>query len=133
MNRRDAALRPAIFPGLAPGLAAAFLSACQVGLDSSITKSQNVELNEDVAAYHICVAHTAARIDDGQSPIAEVAGAAMDRCLPEAVEISKLLDGTKLSETFKSRYLDELFAAASRQSAVMLRRRRNPDWDDGAI
>ncbi len=88
MKRRDAALRRVILPALA----AAALSACQGGIDASMTKSQNAELTGDVAAYHLCVAHVAVRIDDGQSPIPEIADAAMDRCLPQAAEVSRLLD-----------------------------------------
>jgi hypothetical protein len=68
-----------------------------------------------------------------QSPIQDVATAAMDRCLLVAAEISKLLDGAKLSDDVKSRYLEELIASASRQSAIMLRRRRDADWDMGSI
>ncbi len=113
--------------------AAAVIAGCDIGLEPRITKGQNAELNGDVAAYHLCVAHTAATIDDGQSPIRDVATAAMDRCLPVAAEISKLLDGAKLSDDVKSRYLEELLASASRQSAIMLRRRRDPDWDMGSI
>jgi hypothetical protein len=115
------------------GLAGSMLSACQSAFDGGITESQNAELTGDVAAYHLCVATTAARIDDGRSPIPEVADAAMDHCLPKAIAVSKLLDSTKLPEQVKSEYLDHLLMVASRQSAVMLRRRRNPEWDDSKI
>ncbi len=134
MNAPDRARRsPLRSAPIAMGLMAMALCGCRSLTDAGITGSQNAELKSDVAAYHACVAHTAARIDDGHAPIRDVADAAMDRCLPQAQEVSKLLDSTELPDSFKSQYLDELFSTASRQSAVMLRRLRNPDWDNGVI
>jgi hypothetical protein len=129
MNHLAGALRLVVLSGLAGPM----LSACQSGTQAGITESQNDELTGDVAAYHLCVANAAARLDDGRSPIPEVADAAMDHCLPQAREVSRLLDSTKLPGRFKSEYLDHLLMVASRQSALMLRRRRNPDWDDSKI
>jgi hypothetical protein len=129
MDRVRAALRPVIVAGAV----ATILTACQGVMDPGITKTQDAELSGDVTAYHRCVATAAARLDDGEAPIAQVADAAMDHCLPEALEVSRLLDSTKLPEGFKSRYLDQLLALASRQSAIMLRRRRYKDWDTGTI
>jgi hypothetical protein len=114
-------------------LSAVLLSACQSMTQPEITKTEDAELSGDVEAYHRCVAHTAALIDDGHSPISEVSGAAMDHCLPQALEVSKLLDSAGLPDGFKAKYLEKLLAVASRQSAVMLRRRRNPDWDQSVI
>jgi hypothetical protein len=129
MKHRARALRLVVLSALA----GAMLSACQSAIDSGITESQNAELTGEVAAYHLCVATAAARLDDGRSPIPEVADAAMDHCLPQAREVSRLLDSTTLPDRFKSEYLDHLLMVAARQSAVMLRRRRNPDWDKPKI
>ncbi len=102
----------------------ALIGGCTGGPVLNISLEQTHRLNVYVAAYHFCVAHTAARIDDGRTPIGDVAASAMDHCRPEKRDIDGFLTSIQTPEEQKARYLGELLDSAAKNSALMLKRQR---------
>lgn len=111
-----------------PAAAALWLAGCQGIATPALTDAQKSELDAHVGVYHICVARMAARLDDGRSPVTRIADLAVDYCKPKAREVELYLDAIRLPPAFTLRYLGQLSDMAARQSAIMLRQRRQPDW-----
>ena len=109
------------------------LPGCHVFGDASLSKDQESELTTYVQAYHFCVATAARRLDDGRSPIVEIAASAVTYCRPEARSVSLFLDSTKLPDDAKAGYVGELIQTATNKSAVMLRHLRDRDEGVGDI
>ena len=103
------------------------IGGCQGAPTLNISLEQTHHLNVYVAAYHFCVAHTAARIDDGRTPIGDVAASAMDHCRPEERDIAGFLTAIQTPDGLKVRYLDDLLDSAAKNSALMLKRQRKAE------
>lgn len=99
--------------------------------NADLSLDQRNELAAYVYAYHFCVAHAAAQLDDRQSPIVQLSTKALNYCAPEAADVAAFLDSTKLSDSFKEQYVEELHDAAAQRSAQMLRRLR--DKEEGRV
>lgn len=93
---------------------------------AKISPNQAHELDLFVAAYHYCVAHTAARIDDGRAPVGDVAATAMLHCQPEARDVAAFLGSIQLPQDVTQHYIADLLSSAARNSAVMLQHQRAP-------
>lgn len=106
-------------------IAAATLVGCQWLRGDSLSTEQQSQLADYVQAFHFCVARAAERLDDGQSAITRISALALDFCTPEVRSVSVFLDSTKLTDSAKKRYVDELIRTAANKSAVMLRRLRD--------
>lgn len=109
-------------------LMVALAAGCHPRSSIELTDAQQSELTAHAGVYHVCVAQIAARIDDGRSAVTRVAQLALSYCKPEAAQVAAYLDSIKLPAEAKALYLDQLFDVAARQSALMLRRHRHPDW-----
>jgi hypothetical protein len=107
--------------------AALGLAGCQVIAPPVLTDAQQSELNAHAGLYHICVARMAARMDDGRSPVTRIAGLAVDYCRPQAAQVAGYLDTINLPAEIKLHYLSQLSDTAARESANMLRQRRQQD------
>ncbi len=103
------------------------LTGCLSLMAPDISVEHKQKLTLFVHAYHYCVAQTAARIDDGRSPIGDIATLAMDHCRPEERDITAFLVSIQAPEWYTARYIDDLHATAVHYSASMLRRGRIPD------
>jgi hypothetical protein len=114
-------------------LAVALAAGCQSEPSIELTDAQQSELTAHAGVYHVCVAQIAARMDDGESAVTRIAQIALSYCKPEAAQVAAYLDSIKLPPAAKAIYLDQLFDVAARQSALMLRRRRHPDWRSAGI
>ena len=111
-----------------PALVALLTAGCLSEPTIELTDAQQSELTAHAGVYHVCVAQIAARMDDGQSPVTRIAQIALTYCKPEAAQVAAYLDSIKLPADAKALYLDQLSDVAARQSALMLRRHRHPDW-----
>lgn len=106
-------------------LAAASLAGCGTLAGSGLAPDQESDLAAYVEAYHFCVARTASRLDDGQSPIVTISAEALGYCEPEAHGVATYLDSTKLSASAKAKYVADLIRTATTRSQIMLRRLRD--------
>jgi hypothetical protein len=109
-------------------LIVALAAGCHAEPAIELTDAQQSELTAHAGVYHVCVAQIAARMDDGQSPVTRIARIALSYCKPEAAQVAAYLDSIKLPADAKALYLDQLSDIAARESALMLRRHRHPDW-----
>ena len=114
-------------------LAGALAGCAAGGGMNRLTQDQESELATYVGAYHFCVARTASRLDDGQSPIVGISTRALDYCQPEARGIDTYLGSLKLPPKDRSDYLAELVRSAANHSAIMLRHIRDRESGAGGI
>lgn len=105
--------------------AAGIAGGCAKLAGNGLEPAQEQDLAAYVEAYHLCVAHTASRLDDGKSAIVAISAQALGYCEPEVRGVAAYLDSTKLSASAKAQYVDNLIHSATTKSEVMLRRLRD--------
>ena len=101
------------------------LAGCSAFTETPLSQDQTSELLAHVQVYHLCVAHAAKQLEDGRSPISQIAASAVHICQPEAQNVAGFLDSTKLSDKDKATYVGDLIQTATNKSAVMLRHLRD--------
>jgi hypothetical protein len=66
----------------------ALIAGCQSEPSLQLTEAQQSELSAHAGVYHVCVAQSAARLDDGRSAVTQIAAFALTWCKAEEAQVA---------------------------------------------